>query len=275
MLHRLPNFFIIGAMRAGTTSLWRYLAQHPDIFMSPIKETRFFAVKDLDPAKIKMMKLHPFWKRSVFNLSEYCRLFQDAKGEQILGEASPVYMVYPHVAPNIRKLTPHAKILACLRQPVDRAFSHFQHNRAIGVEKRKEFVEAIYDDVRLNYAGYYRLGLYAQQLEYYFNLFPRDQIKICYYDHLMKNPGKILSSIFDFLGVSTCFKPDISTIHNKSAAHEPLDIQTKKLLTLLYMQDIKKLEKLTGADLRTWYTFGPTHHSEQQDMYYSPWYYIH
>jgi len=111
-LHRLPNFFIIGAMRAGTTSLWRYLGQHPEIFMSPIKETRFFAVKDLDPAKIKMMKLHPFWKRSVFHLSEYCRLFQDAKDEQILGEASPVYMVYPHVAQNIRKLTPHAKILA-------------------------------------------------------------------------------------------------------------------------------------------------------------------
>jgi len=276
MSDRLPNFFIIGTMKGATTSLWNYLGQHPEIFMSPIKETRYFAVKSFAPDKVEIIKRHPLWKNTITSLDEYYRLFEGVKDESIVGEASPLYMAYPFVSKNIREMIPEARILACLRQPAERAFSHFQHNRALGFEKRADFINAVYDDGRLNYAGYYRLGFYAEQLESYFEQFPENQIKICYYDQLVQDPEGVLSSIFDFLGIDPSFTPDTSVLHNKGAKGGSLDHNTKRLLTLPYIEDIRKLEGLDGVDLSAWYTLHSSkaiNRKDKNDMHLSPWYY--
>ncbi len=275
MTVRLPNFFVIGAMKAATTSIWNYLGQHPDIYMSPIKETRYFAVKSFEPGKIELLKKQPLWKGTVLTFGEYAQLFQDVKDELVVGEASPLYMVYPFVSKNIHEMIPHAKILACLRQPAERAFSHFQHNRKNGFEKRSEFIEAFHKDACTNYAGYFRLGFYSAQMRYYFSRFSADQIKICYYDHFMKNPDGALSDIFKFLGVDPDFKPDMHISYNKGAHKEFLNDTEKMLLTLSYLDDIRKLEKMDSVDLGFWYTYeNKDLNVDEQDMYLSPWFYI-
>ena len=262
-------------MKSGTTSLWNYLGQHPDIFMCPVKEPRYFAVKGFAPDKKEIVKNHPLWRNTVINKIDYLKLFEGVKNEKVVGEASPLYMVYPFVSKNILEEAPNAKILVCLRHPVDRAFSHFNHNRSYGVEKRESFVDAFYKDALCHYAGYYRLGLYAQQLRSYFDSFPRERIKICIYEQLVEFPVETIQSIFKFAKVDQDFEPDTSIVYLKGTVNKALNPEIKKNLTLAYLEDLKQLQNLIEVDLSQWLQEESGEIKVDEDeKYYSPWFYV-
>ena len=205
----LPNFLIIGAAKSGTTALYAYLKDHPQVFMSPVKEPRYFAFagESLDP-------LNPVHRSTVTDLEEYKNLFAGAEDAIALGEASPSYLHNPNAPPHIRAMVPEAKLIAILRNPADRAFSHFMHFVKLGRETTLDFREALDnpDGVssgswfpRRNYLSF---GYYGLQLKRYFSLFDRSQMKIFIYEEFRKDPLSALEEIYEFLGIQTNFRPD-------------------------------------------------------------------
>ena len=157
---QLPNFLIIGAAKGGTTSLYHYLNQHPQVYMSPMKEPRFFA---LENEKLNFQNPDKaINKTSVTSLSEYYKLFDGVTNETAIGEASPLYMYSTKAVERIAHYVPTAKLIAILRNPVDRAYSCYKHLIAL---EPYSFADAIlHEDKRIsqNWAHLwnYRLGGY-------------------------------------------------------------------------------------------------------------------
>ena len=122
----MPNFFIIGAQKAGTTSLYRYLDQHPEIYFSPFNEPRFFA-REINPdGEVVVQRFGGPSRRQpprLANLDAYRALFRGVEGERAIGEASPTYIYAPGTAERIKKYVPGARAIALLRNPADRAYS--------------------------------------------------------------------------------------------------------------------------------------------------------
>lgn len=121
----VPNFFIVGAAKSGTTSLYHYLKQHPEIYMSPVKEPKYFLASinkfpHNGPGDIEVDK------KIIRTWDEYLKLFSNASVEKCIGEASCGYLYYCElVAPSIKRISPEAKIIIVLRNPVERAFSAY------------------------------------------------------------------------------------------------------------------------------------------------------
>ena len=124
---KLPNFLIIGAPKAGTTSMYAYLQQHPQIFMSPQKETYFFAFDDKKSLKYNGWGMPPpIFHKIVDIIEHYWKLFADVSDEVAIGETTLVYFYDQGAPQKIHAINPHMKLIAILRNPVDRAYSHYQ-----------------------------------------------------------------------------------------------------------------------------------------------------
>ena len=219
----LPNFLIIGAAKAGTSSLYYYLNQHPDIFMSRIKGPAYFAYTEGARVRVNGPGDQAVFDRTlVTQFDSYQRLFAEANGETAIGEASVLYMYKPLAPDRIRACLPDVKLIACLRNPVDRAFSSYMHLRRDGRERLLDFEAALSAEPQRIKAGwqhlwhYSQLGLYHQQLQRYYARFPREQIGIFLYDDFVDNPTYFMRSLFDFLGVDCTFMPDMSVRRNVS-----------------------------------------------------------
>jgi hypothetical protein len=235
----LPNFLLIGAAKSGTTSLYRYLGQHPEIFMSPIKEPNFFAFDGqlpsfagpVEPATDRIV--HDRLRRekylySVVARPAYERLFSQAGGRKIRGEASTAYLTFPGTAKRIKEMIPDARIVAVLRNPVDRAYSKYYQARRDGVEPIDDFRAAIDAESQRKIEGwtptllYMYRGYYHKQLSCYYNLFERSQILVGLYDDLCRDPASFLKTIFEFAGVDPNVHIDTREWHNVSAIrHDP------------------------------------------------------
>lgn len=218
-----PTFLIIGAGRSGTTSLYYYLKQHPQVFMSAIKETHYFAIETWQhlPTPAPELQAAP-WKDCIHTWEAYLALFAAARPGQAIGEASPSYMRVAGVPELIHARLPAVKIIAILRQPAERAFSYYQLMRRNGVEPLTDFAAAL-DAERASVPlpdGTFRLyqtaGYYYQQLSRYYRRFPREQIGVYLYDDLQTNAVGVLQQIFAFLGVESRFTPDTTYRHNQS-----------------------------------------------------------
>jgi len=213
----LPNFFVIGVGKAGTSSLYRYLAAHPNIYMSPVKEPRYFAT-DLDVVGPKREQVRDDW--AVTSPDAYRHLFDEVQNEEAIGEASACYMESRVAAQNIFETVPDARLIAILRDPVERSYSHFQmHVRARTqrlphFDSEEERVDYLID--RLSDSFYVRKGQYYEQLRRYFKRFDRRQIKVCFFDDLKTKPESLTKSIYSFLSVNPTFIPEeIGAVHNK------------------------------------------------------------
>jgi hypothetical protein len=217
----LPNFLIIGAAKSGTTSLWYYLHQHPQIYFAPIKEPRFFAfegesVHFRGPGDDK-------WGREVVSTwDQYQALFRPPAHVRRIGEASNVYLYLASTAaPRIAARLPQAKLLAILRHPVDRAYSNFLMLRGEGRESIKDFRTALRQEKKRLSDGwspgwaYARRGFYADAIETYQRYFPASQLRFFLYDDLVRNPAQLFADIFSYLGVDE-FEPEVSHHHNVS-----------------------------------------------------------
>jgi hypothetical protein len=203
----MPNFLIIGAMKAGTTALYYYLEQHPQIYMSPVKEPDFFCFegeKNLDGSPAT-------------DIDTYRDLFKSVSSERAIGEASHCYLYEPRAVERIKHYVPEARFIAVLRNPVDRAHSHFLHRVRDGTEPLTEFARALREDAhRKNPQDFIGRGLYHGQLKRYFDAFGRDQIRVYLYEDLSDAPLDTLRDAFRFLEVDDTFVPDVSLRRNVS-----------------------------------------------------------
>jgi len=231
-MSRLPSFFLAGAPKAGTTSLCRYLDQHPRIYMSPIKEPCFFAEEvreqNFEPAlRRKLSRDAPALREFlsgpmtghrqsgiVAEWNDYLRLFANAPDESCLGEASACYLWSRTAPERIAARIPNAKILVMLRDPAERAFSQYLQGVGIGAI-RSSFRAHIQRclDYRGEQLGIYHpfldFGLYAEQLCRYLRRFGRN-VWVGFYEDFRGRPREVLQDVFRFLEVDPSFSPDTS-----------------------------------------------------------------
>jgi sulfotransferase family protein len=196
----LPNFLIIGAARSGTTSLYYYLRQHPDIFMSPIKEPDYYTDDDnLPPNAIR-------------SRAKYEKLFARAKGERARGEASVRYLNAIAGIDRIHADLDDVRLIVSLRQPADRAYSSYLTRLTTGREPRNP-------EEALQPGSYpFEISRYYPRLRRYYDRFPREQIKVILFDDLIANPRTVLRELFRFLDVDDGFIADTSIRHNAGVA---------------------------------------------------------
>lgn len=199
--NRWPNFLIVGTARAGTTSIHEYLGKHPDIFMPLQKEPCFFTFYNKDP------QFKDTRHRYTSTIEEYQGLFNGST-KKIAGESSTPYLYFhDQTIENIKNLVPEheqMKILIILRDPAERAYSQYMHNRR-DLREELSFEEAIEQEkdrkIENRHFDYFYVnkGFYYAQVKAYRDNFKN--VKIVFYDSLEKNPDKLLADIFEYLEV--------------------------------------------------------------------------
>jgi len=208
---QLPDFFICGAAKSGTTSLFNYLNQHPKIFTPKVKEPGYFSA--LRPMT------HP---------EQYAQLFGRAQTNECVGEASGAYLTSPDSAARLAALLPESKMIIMLRNPADRAFSLYRHMIHHGHEWAPSFRDAlqleyqrwrsnsfVHENPEYYYNFMYRIsGLYSQQLENLKSHFSEDQIKIIVFENFIEAPEYYTKSVFRFLGLNDSLEVN-TPVYNK------------------------------------------------------------
>jgi len=213
----LPNFLIIGAPRCGTTTLYQSLREHPEVFLSPIKEPMFFILES-QTAEFQ----GPIRPQGVSTRGDYQSLFAGAAGRRAVGEASPCYLSHPRAPGAIRGWIPDVRMIAILRNPADRAQSHYQIHRLQGVEPIDDLESAMAAEAERIRNGwsfnwwYREMGFYGRQIERYFSLFPRGQFRFFLFEDLVETPDSLFGDIFRFLGIDGRFPPRPPERHNPS-----------------------------------------------------------
>jgi hypothetical protein len=230
----LPNFLLIGAAKAGTSSIHNYLKQHPEIFLSENKEPRFFAFDGRTAHQDRPWDR--LWADSIVVAQDaYESLFDGVRGEKAIGESSTIYLASPHAASRIKHHVPQAKLIASLRNPIDRAYSHYQMCRARGLEPLETFEEAIAAEQARSNPGliqpwnYLQRGLYYEQLRTYLELFDREQIHIVLFEDLKRDSHAVLKNLCAFLGVDDSFEFDTSK--KKNVRHQYKSRRLERVLS--------------------------------------------
>lgn len=233
---KLPNFFVVGAAKSGTTSLYEYMKMHPQIYMAPIKETHHFST-DIDNSKFRpnyarslnkdLSKfLETDMQEGIFHAfvkerDQYDKLFKNVKDEKAIGEITNSYLYSQEAARNIFTRFPDAKVIMMLRNPIDRAFSHYLMDLRIGYETG-DFMTALKKDMARDPKGwgisnlYVEIGMYAEQVKRFIEIFPERQRRIYLFDDFKKDAGAVVKDMFTFLGVDPNVDIDYSQKFNPS-----------------------------------------------------------
>lgn len=185
---RMPDFFIIGAAKSGTTTLYKYLCRHPDVFMSTPKEMSFFSKDEVYQRGIE-------W---------YAQLFADAKASQVCGEASTTYSRWPLYDKTVERLAavqPEAKIIYLLRNPVDRLYSFYAH-------RMREAVTTSFEEFLKQTPEAFDSGCYMTQIRQYLEVFNKEQLLVLFTAEMRDAPQNVLSKVGDFLSL-----PPFSYLH--------------------------------------------------------------
>tara|TARA_B000000532_G_scaffold130553_1_gene104674 strand:+ start:5259 stop:6113 length:855 start_codon:yes stop_codon:yes gene_type:complete len=279
------NLFIVGAPKAGTTSLHHYLKEIPEILMSKRKEPDFFSDREIQEQGL-------YYSSSRINsLTKYNSLFSDWIDESIIGEASVSYLFYPNVPERIKLYNDNAKIIIMLRNPIERAFSHYLMDYRLGLTSNS-FEEEFDKKKTLNFQQYFLLGNYFHQVKRYLDIFGKENVHIIWYSDFKEKTENELNKVISFLGLNTGFKVDFNKIHNsfsmpknnfirkiysivwlrktlsflfpenfliyikKTLFNEDkkpkLSEKTRELLYKYYLSDIESLEELLSVNLSQW-----------------------
>jgi len=270
---QLPNFLIIGAMRSGTTSLANYLGSHPEIYVARDKELHFFDY------------------RFDRGLSWYAAKFSQAKRGQAVGEASPTYMYVPECARRIADTLPNVKLLAILRNPVDRAYSHYWLERA-RTRESMDFESALAaesdrlsgsDRHRTDHYSYLDRGRYLKQLEHVTTHVPRERLHVLLFEDLGADPAAAFKSVCRFLDVDDTYIPKnvgkvlnhfvtfrsvavrgmyrrlpplirhaLGRVNSREAVYPAMDPRTRARLVAHFAQMNDELGRWLGRDLAAW-----------------------
>ena len=286
----LPNFIIVGAPKAGTTSRYHYLSEHPQVFMSTPKEVNFFSSKEIIEQGL-YYKSHLIEK-----WSEYLELFKEAGDRKAIGEGSVSYLFYPHTPEKIKEKLADVKIIILLRNPTKRAFSHYLMDYRMGLVS-ESFEQIIYKKNnsildKLHYQQYVELGMYYQQVKRYLDTFGNDQVKVFLQEDLRYRQKDVIRDLYRFLDLndyelqksgqehnsftmpknkfihglySSIFIRTIASFLFRDTVKEKvkdllferkkkpkLEENTRNYLYDIYHDDLKKLEKLIERDLSLW-----------------------
>ena len=276
-----PNFFIVGTPKSGTTSLFHYLQEHPEVFLPELKEPHFFSCPEVKNTYYKT--------KIVDSKQEYLDLYQERESYKAVGDLSSSYLFNKESPKRIHQFNPHAKIIIVLRNPVDRALSHYLMDVNLGyINVSLSKVINNKDTFKQHYQEYIELGFYEQQIRAYTKQFPDSQIKVVLSDTLYANTAETLKDIYSFINVSTTFITDFETVHNsytvprfkalkslvqsdglkkmipsglksglksliyKTNAEKPKLEVEKNLLREIYKKSIVETETLINQDLSSW-----------------------
>ena len=202
----LPDFFVAGAPKAGTTAVHVALARHPSLYMSAVKEPKFFLTDGPPPTRGGPGDVQTY-REHVWRRDDYEALFDAAPAGTLRGESTPFYLYNRDAQRRIRALVPDARLIVILRDPVERAHSNWTHLWSAGLDPVGDFVLACAEEERRIAAGwadfwhYTALGRYGEQLEHLYSVFPEDQVFVFRYRALVEQPTRVLDQICAFLGV--------------------------------------------------------------------------
>ncbi len=290
-LNNFPNFFIVGAPKAGTTSLYYYLDAHPEVFMSSIKEPNYFSYQATADQQLY------YKEKGIATWDKYIALFKSIEQKKAIGEASVSYLFYPEAAKKIKEKFPKARIIIMLRNPIERAISHYNMDYKLGyidcslenaIQKKDKS-----DLNKLYYQQFIQLGFYFEQVKRYIELFGQENVLIIYFEDINNNTQLEVEKLFHFLGVDSHFQINTTARYNtfktprnyiiremyriKSLRIALKNLLPEKLIDLikniiltknkkrwpkestisflkeLYKLDIQKLEKLLNRNLKSWY----------------------
>jgi hypothetical protein len=276
----VPNFLIIGDVKAGSTSLWYYLRQHPEVCMPDEKELRYFAYDEQNPYHVRAHSSR------VKTYSEYLRHFEKCGNAKAVGEASPNYLRSPGAANRIKAKLPGVRLIVCLRNPADRLYSTYLMNYREGYTK-KPFDEELFG----RDAAFIKAQFYFLDLKRYFDRFAHNQIKIVLFDDLRKDAGSVVKYLYEFLDVDKSFAPSLAVqneggipksllwykifvrgksligrfgappaalrqlskiIERRSLRKTPLDPHIRRKILEVCEEDIRATQDLIGRDLSAW-----------------------
>ena len=255
-IHTLPNFLIIGAAKGGTSSLYDYLIQHPNVFSCIIKEPNYFSMYFDRSAE---------WYRSFFPFSFSKYYFEKIKKKKfVTGEASTEYYWHPHAPKRAQQIVPNAKIIFLLRNPADRAFSHYQMCCRAGIEQLS-FEEAIkreeertseeyqkmlkdeyYFSAKFSSYAYIRKSIYIDFIQNWMKYFPKEQFMFIKSESFFENPGKILNDVLKFLEL-----PELKLSQYKitrQGIYEKMDNKIRNKLLTYFKPHNEKLYKFLDSD---------------------------
>ena len=234
----MPNFFIVGAQKAGTTSLYHYLDQHPEIYMSPVKEPFFFDHEISSRGEVVRREFAGRRQPPRFaNIEEYRTLFGGVRDEKAIGEASPLYIYAPGTPERIERYAPGAKSIALLRHPAERAYSAFLYAVRIGAEPLADFAQALREEPQRvrngwHYVFHYRSrGLYYEQLRRYYEVFGRERVGAWLYEDMREDPANVAQSVFRFLEVDDTFVADTSSKLNQAGVPASVSARAAMMAT--------------------------------------------
>ena len=249
----LPNFFVIGAGRTGTTSLYHYLNQHPCLTKSAYDELGYFDDN---------FHLGLNWYRSLFP-TKFTQKKVESKHKKFLTyDVTPQYIRRPWTARRISSYFPNAKLIAVLRNPVDKTYSHYNMSTVESNEKRsfekiitkeiEEFQKTRYEDKDDSYfstvveESYLARSFYQEQLEIWFKLFPKKQILIIKSEDLSNKTSKVLQDIFNFLMLPEYEIQDIS--RHRVSSYSQMNSNVRKTLLEFFRPYNKRLYEFLGRD---------------------------
>jgi hypothetical protein len=234
-----PNFFIVGAPKCGTSSLYTYLRQHPDVFMPEIKEPNFFAVDLGFPVER--------------DLAGYLALFAEARDEKRLGEASTWHLFSPAAPTKIKEFCPAAKIICMLRNPVDMIYSLHGQSVFSGHEDILDFAAALDAEAdrkqgrrlpkhAIGVKGrFYRdVAMYSEQVQRYFDVFGRANVQVIIFDDFKRDTARIYRETCEFLGIDASFQPtfEVANPHTRRRS-----MALRNLIWFLWSEPVRRLRK--------------------------------
>ncbi|MFW6016652.1 MAG: sulfotransferase domain-containing protein [bacterium] len=247
---KLPDFIIIGVQKAGTSTLFEYLKLHPDLKVATTKEVHYYDEK---------YRRGKFYYKSFFPLKN---------NKNLTGESSPFYFFHPRVPKRIFKDNPNVRLIVLLRNPVERAFSHYQHNLRKNREPIESFSEAIKnEEIRIEedrklccgnrshscyeykHFSYLQRGKYSEQIEKWLHFFDINQFLFLKSEDFFEYPKSQLQRCYEFLGIRNIFPKEIKVYNAGKYSHKPSDETIKSLIPYL-QEENKKLSELIGKEFR-------------------------
>ena len=228
----IPDFLIIGAGKSGTTSLDKYLKEHPEIFVPGVKEPNFYGYEHATIADFRgdLAEIAHF-QGSVTNLKDYLDLFSGTSAGKVKGETSNTYLYHEEAPARIKYYNPDMKLIAVLRQPAARLYSRYLHLARENRVPSERFADCTdKNSVWWSRNDLIKEGFYYKNLSRFYRLFPSENIKVYLYEELNDHPQKVLQDIFSFLNVTPDFQPDFGVRYNQSG------IVKNKFLNKIYGQ---------------------------------------
>jgi hypothetical protein len=244
-LRPLPDFLILGAQRAGTSALYSYLRRHPEIGGPPWKEVNFFDIR---------YERGPSWYRGHFPI----------RRPRLVGEASPSYLFHPYAPERVASLLPGARVIALVRNPVDRALSHYHHEVDLGreplsfeealaheEERMRGEWERLADPSYFSHAWwnhtYFSRGLYAEQLERWFAALPPERVLVLVSEELFADPSGTYARVLDFLGAAPHELDSYPPVFSRE--YGEMRPETRRSLEERYAEPNRRLVELLGRGL--------------------------